>query len=373
MMTKPVLRVLFIGAADGPRRAAFLLACQANAGLAVTALSYADALGNAARFEAALAAADYVRFESPDRDAASVAALYAAGESGAREAGFQTCDPAEIRRGFAQGWIGMPAQLAFGVSHIVRFAEARAPVSVSAHDVAAAFDKTATLTRLSAENLSVPQYLGAPTGFEALSDLMAASGCTRVFVKLRHGAAAAGMIALARQGAAWRAVTTAQFDPSGNLCATRKVAALTRVHEISRIVDTLAPRGLHVERWAPKLALNGRGVDVRFVCMGGGARAVVRASVHPMTNLHLGGERASPDALIARIGLAAWQRAEASALSAAAVFSSADALGVDVAILNDAHRHIVLEVNVFGTFVKGLGAETAEADAVIRRTRARAA
>jgi hypothetical protein len=73
-----------------------------------------------------------------------------------------------------------------------------------------------------------------------------------------------------------------------------------------------------------------------------------------MTNLHLGGARYPIERLIARIGAGAWADAMASAWRAAALFPASDAIGIDIAVLNDGRQTRLFEANVFGDFVKDL-------------------
>ncbi|MET0246771.1 MAG: STM4014 family protein, partial [Sphingomonas sp.] len=225
--------------------------------------------------------------------------------------------------------------------------------STSAADVACAFDKSAARDRLAAAGVPVPFALAAPESFDDLVAAMEAAGLSRVFVKLRHGSAAAGMIALARQGDLWMATTTAVDGEGGRILASRNLRRLTDRGDLARLVDRLAPLGLHVERWLPKIGINGRVADVRLVMLDDGSiHRVLRTSRHPMTNLHLGGDRAPVDALVRRIGDAAWQSVLASARSAAGRFADSHVLGLDIAVLADGRRHAVLEANIFGDFVK---------------------
>lgn len=173
-----------------------------------------------------------------------------------------------------------------------------------------------------------------------------------MFVKLRHGSAAAGMMALARHGNRWSAVTTAVLDAGGRVCATRTVRRITDRLSIAALVDRLAPLGLHVEAWLPKIGIAGQVADLRLVIIDGGpVYPVLRTSRHPMTNLHLGGSRATVDGLVARIGTGAWEALLGSARAAAGCFPRSHALGLDIVVLADGRRHALIEVNPFGDFV----------------------
>lgn len=73
--------------------------------------------------------------------------------------------------------------------------------------------------------------------------------------------------------------------------------------EVAALIDLLAPDGLHVERWLPKATLGGRVFDLRVVVVHGEpTHAVVRTSLSPMTNLHLGGARGDLGVVRSRLG-----------------------------------------------------------------------
>ncbi|AHE52484.1 STM4014 family protein [Sphingomonas sanxanigenens] len=366
------MTIITLGPASGPRRDAFAAACLARTGALPRTLSWTDFLSSPARLAEMLTPGSYLRIDSPDQDPAALAALYRAAGAPQDEAAL------------AGGAIGAPSGLAAGIVAGIATAEAitatqGALISTSAADAALAFDKSATLARLAAAGIPTPTVLPDIAGFDALTAAMAATGTARVFVKLRHGSAAAGMVALARAGDRWQAVTTAVCDDQGRLHATRAVRRLTDRAAIAALVDRLAPLGLHVEAWLPKIGIAGRVADLRLVLVEGGAiYPVLRTSRHPMTNLHLGGDRGPVAPLVARIGVAAWAAVLDTARAAAAAFPASHALGIDIAVLADGRRHAVLEANIFGDFVKdlsigGLSPHEAQVERIRARLDARAA
>lgn len=366
------MNIIALGPANGPRHDAFAAACLARTGAPPRTISWTDFLAHPPRLAEMLAPDAYLRIDSPDQDPAALAALYRAAGAPQDEAAL------------ADGVIGAPSQLSAGIVAGIATAEAIAAargalVSTSAADAALAFDKTATLARLAAAGIPTPPVLPGIAGFDTLVAAMAATGMSRLFVKLRHGSAAAAMVALARAGDRWQAVTTAVLDDRGRIHATRAVRRLTDHGAIAALVDRLAPLGLHVEAWLPKIGIAGRVADLRLVLVEGGAiYPILRTSRHPMTNLHLGGERGPVAPLVARIGTAAWEALLASARAAAAAFPASHALGVDIAMLADGRRHAVLEANIFGDFVKelsidGLTPHEAQVERIRARLDARAA
>ena len=166
------------------------------------------------------------------------------------------------------------------------------------------------------------------------------------------------MLALAdRRSRQVRATTSVELDRR----AAVQLAAGAHVHAtsptIASIVDTLAPDGLHVERWFPKAGLAGRVVDLRVVVIAGRAdpRRWCGPAAHPMTNLHLGGGRGDLAALRARgRRRRTRRRCETCVRVAAACFPGSLHVGVDLMFSPDWRRHAVAEVNAFGDLLPGL-------------------
>lgn len=353
--TRP--RLVMIGPAYGPRRDSFVGACRRNFGVEPLLLSWAQFCAAPDRLADALDDASYLRFETPDQDLDSLAALYARGEAPAVESGVEILPAREYER-LRAGDIGSPTQLWFGLvaalSAAFGVAQRRGALSsVAPADCASAFDKTDCSRRLRAAGVATPDCLRAPRNFDDLIAAMEEAAQPRVFVKLRHGSAAAGMVALARGGDRWQVTTTAICGAGDRVYATRAVRRMHDRREIAQLIDRLARLGLHVEAWLPKIGIGGRVADMRVIVVDGEPLyPVLRSSRHPMTNLHLGGARGAPDAMIARIGARAWSDVLQAARAVAREFSSAHVLGVDIAVLADGRRHAVLEANVFGDFVK---------------------
>ncbi len=350
---------VLLAAASGPRVVQFKAAYSARFGAAPEHLSWSEFAAAPDRLGARLGEGAYLRIDTPDDDAAALAAIYSAGEAMAQARGAHILARAHVSS-LSDGAIGSPTQWAFGVETLLRRAasiarERGAAMSTDADDAACAFDKTATVQRLNVHGLRTAPMLSDVRDFDAIEASMQRANLRRVFIKLRHGSAAAGMIALAMAPSGWRAVTTAEFGPDGALFATRRVRTLTLPQDIRTLINRLAPLGLHVEAWLPKLGLGNQASDVRVVAVrGAGVVPVVRLSPHPMTNLHLGGARAHIDLLQARIGDAGVTRVVALAQSAAQVFPGLASCGVDVAVLASGRSEAVLEVNAFGDFVQGV-------------------
>lgn len=357
-MTPSVPDIVVLGPTSGPRHDSFARACIAETGRAPRTIGWDMFLAEPGRLERMLRPGSWLRVDTPDQDVRAIAALYRAGEERAAEREYETV-PAGFEDRLAQGDIGSPAQLCMGIVVGLELAEAMAlargaTISTTAIEVAEAFDKSHTQAGWRSRGIATPRELRAGQDFASLEAAMRTERISRVFVKLRYGAAAAGMIALARNGDCWKAVTTAELQPDGRIRATRRVQQLTDRAAIARLVDRLGPLGLHVEPWLPKIGIGNRVADVRLVLVRyGGMFPVLRTSRHPMTNLHLGGRREPIEPLIERIGRAAWDSLRASAHAAASFFPTSQVLGLDIAVLADG-RHAMLEANVFGDFVKGV-------------------
>ncbi|MEU3712645.1 STM4014 family protein [Streptomyces catenulae] len=195
--------------------------------------------------------------------------------------------------------------------------------------------------------------------------LLREHGLPRVFVKPAHGSSASGVLALETAGPGRvRATTSVARAADGTLVNSLRVRTYTDEREIAALVDTLAPDGLHLERWLPKASLGGRVADLRVVVTGGRAtHAVVRTGRVPMTNLHLGGARGALAEVTEAAGPRRWAEALELCERAAACFPRTHCVGVDLLPAAGWRRFAVGEVNAFGdllprlTGLPGSGAE----------------
>ncbi|MEV1246634.1 STM4014 family protein [Nonomuraea sp. NPDC050022] len=294
-----------------------------------------------------------VRVESPGEDAATDALLRGPG------------DPTRVGGGAA--W---HAAFVRGLRS-VREAVARTPGARLLGDVAeiaVMFDKRRCHARLLAAGVPVPLALpaGEPDegsvrgplsgligGYAGLRARMRAAGWSRVFVKPAHGSSASGVIAVEAHGDRVKAVTSVELGPE--LHNSLRVRSYEDEPSVAAIIDALDPDGLHVERWFPKASIGGRVFDLRVVVTGGRpTHAVVRTSLAPMTNLHLGGARGDLGEVRSALGETGWARAMDVCAKAAACFPGSSAVGVDLLVGVDRRRFAVAEVNAFGDLLPGL-------------------
>jgi hypothetical protein len=189
----------------------------------------------------------------------------------------------------------------------------------------------------------------------------------RLFVKPAHGSSASGVLAVETGGGRIRATTSVERTPDGRLHNSLRVRRYERERDIAAIVDSLAPDGLHLERWVPKASQQGRAADLRVVVVAGRAtHAVVRTSRSPLTNLHLGGSRGDLDAARQAVESAGARWADVLGVceQAASCFPRTLCVGVDLLPAVGWRRAFVGEVNAFGDLLprlRGLPGSGAEA------------
>jgi hypothetical protein len=298
-----------------------------------------------------------VRLESPGKDGDVYRGMLAAGAR---------ADPAEAPRDWLaeelpKGLILRPALWYRGFRHVLsglrRSFDARPHLSPTACPLAVAemFDKNATLAKLAAAGVAVPECVSpdrpAGTG-EELYRRIVETGWPRTYVKLNTGSAAVGIVAvdLSRTGPPRATTTVALRD--GRPFNTRR---LRRVEgkALVAVLDVLLVEGVTVQRGVPMARLDGQNFDVRVVCVGGRPVAsVFRLSPHPMTNLHLGGRRGDETRCRAAIPKRAWLDGLDDCAAAAGCFDAAT-VGVDLVFEAGFGRHAILEVNAFGDFFPG--------------------
>lgn len=355
-------RIIWLGAGQGPRLTAFQQALTRLGRPLAQVVSYHGFLTSLGSLEAKLGPGVWLRLDSPDRDPEVLQALYRAGAQEAEAKGYPVFAGAGLDRVFAtKGHLGSPSQLFFGLRSTIRKATlagvaAQARLSACPEEVALAFDKSACGRHLDRLGIPTPRSLGGAACFDELCEAMRRHKTPRVFVKLRHGSAAAGMVALAMApDGRLVAHTTAHLGDQGEIRTSRRLLRLTGVAAVEKLIDTLAPQGLHVEAWVPKAGIAGGVCDLRVVTIDGHPLfQVLRKSRHPMTNLHLGGTREDPAALRARMSLKAWDAAMESCKAVARGFPKSLMLGIDLAVCTNLRSHAVLEVNAFGDHVKEL-------------------
>ncbi|MFJ1596096.1 STM4014 family protein [Streptomyces sp. NPDC088261] len=353
----PPRRLAVVGNPDNRRVTLFQDAVRAAGLPPARVVAWRDVLRADGAAAAGFAAGETVRIDSPGEDREVELLLRGAG------------DPTRVE-GTAR-WYG---RFTAAVHTLAREAVAAgATVLDDPGELAVLFDKRLCHGVLDRAGVPVPlSPTSGPTapavsGWADVRALMAEAGLRRAFVKPAHGSSASGVLAVETAGPGRvRATTSVERDAEGRLFNSLRVRSYPTEREVAAIVDTLAPDGLHIERWLPKAGQHGRAADLRVVVVAGRAtHAVVRTSRSPMTNLHLGGTRGDLDA--ARAAMAAAGSGFDEALSicerAAARFPGTHCVGVDLLPFAGWRRFAVGEVNAFGdllprlTGLPGSGAE----------------
>ncbi|WP_405997398.1 STM4014 family protein [Streptomyces sp. NBC_00829] len=349
----PGPRLAVVGNPDNRRVTLFQGAARAARLPAVRAVPWIDVLRNRARFRPD----EWVRIESPGEDPLVDRELRGAD------------DPARVE-GTAL-WYERFVAAAGEVAELAR--SAGASLLDDPADLAVLFDKRLCHGVLREAGVPVPESptsgAGAPKvrGWDDVRALLERTGMRRVFVKLAHGSSASGVLAVeTASGGRVQATTSVERDDQGRLFNSLRVRRYTAESEVARLVDALAPDGLHIERWLPKASQGGRTADLRVVAVAGRAtHAVVRTSRSPMTNLHLGGARGDLAAVRAAAEAAGsdWAGVLELCERAAACFPGSLRVGVDLLPATGWRRFAVGEVNAFGdllprlTGLPGSGAE----------------
>jgi hypothetical protein len=221
--------------------------------------------------------------------------------------------------------------------------------------VAEMFDKNATLAKLAAAGVPVPEWVPPdqlPDTGKALYHRIDEIDWPRTYVKLNTGSSAIGIVAVdvPRNGPP-RGTTTVAFR-GGRAFNTRRLRRVEG-NDLVATLEFLCAEGVTVQRGVPMARLDDQNFDVRVVCVAGKPVAsVLRVSPHPMTNLYLGGRRGDEVRCRAAIPTRAWLDALDDCAAAAGCFDSRVA-GVDLVFEPGFRRHAVLEVNAFGDFFPG--------------------
>lgn len=113
--------------------------------------------------------------------------------------------------------------------------------------------------------------------------------------------------------------------------------------DVAALIDALGEHGLFVEPWLPKAGFDGRVFDLRVAVIAREARHVVmRTSLGPLTNLHLGNRRGDVEKMLeqvpARVRDAAWE----SCRRISKLFGRSLYFGVDLMFTPRFRRHAVL-------------------------------
>jgi hypothetical protein len=218
--------------------------------------------------------------------------------------------------------------------------------------IAELFDKRVTSRRWRGLGIPVPDALDDVREPDELRARMREAGWRSVFVKVASGSSASCLAVFVLRDAGEHAITTVE-DTGRARYNTRKLQRVSGAR-LERLLAFLLGEGAQVERAIPKAQVAGRYFDLRVLTIDGEpAFTVMRVSPHPITNLHLGGQRGDVEALRASVPAEAWEAAMASCRAVQRA-SGAFHVGIDLMFEPGLRAHRVIEGNAFGDLLPNL-------------------
>jgi hypothetical protein len=301
-----------------------------------------------------------VRIDSAGEDEDVERAMIRRGEAAARAEGYAAVlDPRRLDATPRElGRILVPRQYHLGFLSVLReigAALAQRPAWRVLQTIPAIedlFDKRVTSAKWQAMGIPVPEFLPAVRDPDDLRAQMEARGWREVFVKVASSSSAS-CLAIFHHGQTEHAITTVE-DTGAARYNTRKLQRLTTRASIDRLLAFLLAEGSQIERAVPKAQLAEHYFDLRVLTIDGvPAFIVVRAAPHPITNLHLGGQRGDLDALRKRVPKASWDAAMETCVEVQRA-SGAFHVGIDLMFEPGLRAHRVIEGNAFGDLLPNL-------------------
>lgn len=241
------------------------------------------------------------------------------------------------------------------------------------------FDKRKTSIHWQQQGLPTPKTITDNIeNFEQLVDVLAKQKISRVFIKLAHGSAASGTMALSVTDKKTHAITTIELlQQAGQIrfYNTRRLKQYTDRHLIATMFNQLIKyHDLQIEAWIPKASYQGNIFDVRIVVINGQAQhTLIRLGKQAMTNLHLENGRGDLAQVKTSLG-DHWNAIPKLAEQAMRAFPNSLYAGLDVLITPHQHKAYLLEANTFGdfhpnTYWQGLNTYQAELLALLKRNK----
>jgi hypothetical protein len=301
-----------------------------------------------------------VRIDSFGEDFEVTRELFRRGYEDARDAGVWTLTPDEVTSlPYDRGRILAPKQEHFGFLRVLgdlQRALAKRPELrplTSAESIVRLFDKSTCSAAFSAAGIPVARALSGVASIQELRKRMRDEQITRVFVKLTCGSSAS-CLAFFHHDKKEEWLFTSMEIEGERLYNSLRPRRYRESAAIERLLSFLFREGSHVEENVPKARLKGRFFDTRMLAIDGEVVfTVMRKSVHPITNLHLGGERGTPEELTSAVSPEVLEAAHESCRRVAALQDTLH-VGVDVMFTAGCDDHRVLEANAFGDLLPNL-------------------
>jgi len=299
-----------------------------------------------------------LRIDSMGEDDDVERALLRRGEATATAEGVSTITAAALAaQPYELGRITCPRQLHLGflavLDELERALRSTWRVVQPVPAIRQLFDKRVTSPAWQALGIPVADALANVRDPAELRARMREVGWRSVYVKLASGSSASCLAVFVHTPRGEHAITTVE-DTGRARFNTRKLQRVTTRAGLDRLLGFLLREGAQVERAIPKAQVDGRFFDLRVLTIDGEAAFVVmRMSPHPITNLHLGGQRGDVAELRTRIAPAAWDAAMASCIAVQRA-TGAFHVGVDLMFEPDLATHRVIEGNAFGDLLPNL-------------------
>ncbi len=298
------------------------------------------------------------RIDSMGEDDAVERAMLVRGDADAAALGATTISKAALaKQPYELGRIICPRQIHCGFLAVLAEIEAAIkPTWRVVQPVPAIrdlFDKRVTSRQWAARGIPVPDVLDGVSEPDELRARMRELDWPAVYVKMAASSSASCLAVFTHEAAGEHAITTVEETGRARY-NTRKLQRVTGKRAIDRLLRFLLNEGSQIERAIPKAQLGDRLFDLRVLTIDGvAAFIVVRTSPHPITNLHLGGQRGSVDELRAIVPRPAWDAAMASCVAVQRA-SGAFHVGVDLMFEPGFTAHRVIEGNAFGDLLPNL-------------------
>ena len=226
------------------------------------------------------------------------------------------------------------------------------PCTADPNAVSLFMDKSRTHAFCQAHDFPVPQKLPGAKSCKELENQMSDLGFRRVFMKLRYGSAASGVLAIEKQGQRLRILTSTEMKKSGDeiiLYNSLKIRKYLEQDARFLIDHMLANFEIHTEEWIPKLRLDDKPADIRLLVIDQKpAHLVLRSSSGPITNLHLGNQRHAADTLRNILPAAIWDGIHSLGEAIGQLFPDQFCFGLDIGIDRKMERIFIIEINAFG-------------------------
>ena len=355
------MRFIVIGNSANRRVGMFQSALAAQGFPAAEVVAWSEILqGGAAVLRRLSTEPAVVRIDSAGEDDDVERALIRRGEAPARAEGYAAIDarrldaiPRELGR------ILYPRQHHLGWTAVLReigTVLAERPAWRVVQPIAAIeelFDKRVTSAKWHAMGIPVPDFLSGIRTPDELRARMVEHEWREVFVKVASSSSASCLAIFHHDARGEHAITTVE-DTGKARYNTRKLQRLTRRQAIDRLLAFLLAEGAQIERAIPKAQLADHYFDLRVLTIDGEpAFIVVRGAPHPITNLHLGGQRGDLELLKKRVPKASWDAAMASCVAVQRA-SGAFHVGIDLMFEPGLRAHRVIEGNAFGDLLPNL-------------------